>query len=171
MISAFETEQEAIATLIEKHGYPECVFPTVQWGLENGLLDKNSEEAQHVEREAAKYRKKKKNSESYEEALINAYICIRDREVFNNVSTYTADSGILFMGSMHQLRDFYQPNSGFKVTSIRLYQESFDNFHKRREIVGSNELKYRLRIANREMVPEGIKEIVERNIAQAKAEI
>jgi hypothetical protein len=166
--AAYETEHEIVIKLIDQLGYPGCIFPTVRWGFEQEIIGEDDEEAQAVEREMIRYDEERNNREEYQNALIAAWFLIRDRVVFQNIERYGGERNLLFMGSLHNLRDFDTPNMPFAVTRIKLYQKSFDYFARTYKISGSDELEYQITIKNREAIPDGIKEIVEKAIGEIK---
>lgn len=165
-ITAYETEPEIVMKLFDERGLPGCLFPTVKWGFENELIGENDEEAQHVEREMIRYDQQKDNLKTYGDALLAAWYLIRDRAVFKNVYEHKGEKNILFMGSEHKLTDFDNLDLGFNIVRVCLYQESLNYILKTYEIKGSNKLEFKINLRNRETVPEGIREIVERNIEQ-----
>ncbi|MBI5002559.1 hypothetical protein HZC31_04180 [Candidatus Woesearchaeota archaeon] len=76
---------------------------------------------------------------------------MRDRYIYQNMKRNAAQKSILFMGTGHELADFYKPNSGFAVAMGRITKR------------GSQ-----YRFANRDGVPDFFREIVERRYAEMK---
>lgn len=74
---------------------------------------------------------------------------MRDKYIYRNMRKNAGQRSILFMGSAHQLSDFYKPNSGFAVTGVRITEQG-----------------PQYRFANRDGIPDFFREIVERRYSE-----
>ena len=108
------------------------------------------------EREREKYATSEEEQKSFREYFSDAspLLKMRDARMYKVIKESEDYLKILLqVGRAHRLRDFYTPHSGFSVVGITLEEN----------------LEYKLDFANRAEVPANIKEIVEQNIAQARA--
>ncbi len=78
-------------------------------------------------------------------------IKLRDYFIHKNMKQIAGQRSILYMGSAHQLVDFYEPDSGFAVAAVTITDQG-----------------PQYRYANRDGVPNFFREIVERRYAEMK---